>query len=135
MNTPSFLAAARSALAEAMPGLDVRPHISTDAVDTAAPYVVLAATVEQELVRGNHTWELDLTMELHANAYDTAGADQQQLFRALCATLDEPQFTEKLNDSAADFYLYTLCLQAIDEPRQEDKSHIQAARFRAVIQF
>ncbi len=135
MNTPSFLAAVRAALAEAMPGLDVRPHISTDEVNRAAPYVVLTATAEQELVRGNHTWELDLAVELHANAYELPGAEQQQLFRTLCSTFNKPQFTETLNTTATDFYLYSLRLQAIDEPRQEDKSHIQAARLRGIIQY
>ncbi len=134
-DTSTFSETLRGYLAAALPDLPVLLHIGTGKVDTAAPYVVLTVTAEQELVRGNHTWELGLVLELHAKAYETEGGEQQDLFRSLCSVIQTPALVDDLNRQAADFYLYALSLQGADEPLVQDNSFIQSARCRAVIQF
>ena len=133
--TPSFCNALRAYLTEALPSLPVLPSVSTGEVNPAAPYAVLTATAEQELVRGNHTWELGITLELHANAHETGSGEQQALFHSLCAAVQNPTLADRLNEAAEDFYLYSFSLQGVDEPLVQDNTFIQAARCRAVIQF
>ena len=117
----------------AIPTVQVRCAAGTE--DLTAPYVVISLSAEQELIPRNHTWELSVGVELHASAYDTQEEEQKQLFHALCAVLANPKFTDTLNSEATDFYLYSLRLQAVDEAQQQEKTHIQTARFRAVIQY
>ncbi len=125
----------RAKLADALPEMDIRHHVDNGDVDTARPYTVLTVTAEQELVRGNHTWEMSIVLELHAHAYDTPGDKQQQAFRQLCAVLRSPHLVVDLNENATDYYLYCLSLQGADEPIVQDKSFIQTVRCRAVIQY
>ncbi len=117
----------------AIPTVQVRCAAGTE--DLTLPYAVLSITAEQELIPRNHTWELSVGVELHASAYDTPEQEQQSLFRSICETMDSTLFTDTLNADATDFYLYSLRLQVIDEPQVQDKTHVQTARFRAIIQF
>ncbi len=117
----------------AIPTVQVRCAAGTE--DLTLPYAVLSITGEQEIIPRNHTWELSVGVELHASAYDTPEQEQQALFRNICAALADPKFTDTLNAEATDFYLYSLRLQAVDEPQVQDKTHVQTARFRAIIQF
>ncbi len=117
----------------AIPTVQVRCAAGTE--DLTLPYAVLSITGEQELIPRNHTWELTVGLELHASAYDTPEQEQQSLFRDICAALAAPKLTDTLNAEATDFYLYSLRLQAVDEPQVQDKTHLQTARFRAVIQL
>ncbi len=117
----------------AIPTVQVRLAAGTE--DLALPYAVISIAAEQELIARNYTWELSVGMELHASAYDTPEDKQQALFRNICSALSTPDFTDTLNAEATDFYLYSLRLQVIDEPQVQDKTHIQTARFRAIIQF
>ena len=117
----------------AIPTVQVRCAAGTE--DLTLPYAVLSITGEQEIIPRNHTWELSVGVELHASAYDTPEQEQQALFRDICAALSTPDFINSLNEEATDFYLYSLRLQAVDEPQQQDKTHLQTARFRAVIQL
>ncbi len=117
----------------AIPTVQVRCAAGTE--DLTLPYAVISITAEQELIPRNRTWELSVGVEFHANAYDTPEQEQRNLFNTLCVALATSQFAATLNAEAADFYLYSLRLQAIDEPQVQDKTHIQTARFRAIIQY
>ena len=117
----------------AVPTVQVRCAVGTE--ELTLPYAVLSITNEQELIPRNHTWELSVGVELHANAYDTREDEQKKLFHALCTALASAKLADTLNAEASDFYLYSLRLQVVDEPQQQDKTHIQTARFRAVIQY
>ncbi len=131
--THTFLPLLQHHLHLAIPTVQVRCAVGTE--ELTLPYAVLSITNEQELIPRNHTWELSVGVELHANAYDTREDEQQALFRNICAALAAPQLTNTLNTEASDFYLYSLRLQAVDEPQVQDKTHIQTARFRAIIQY
>ena len=117
----------------ASPTVQVRCAAGTE--ELTAPYVVLFISAEQELIPRNHTWELSVGVELHANAHDTPEQEQQALFRSICETMAAPKFTDTLNEEATDFYLYSLRLQVVDDPQVQEKEHLQTARFRAVIQY
>ncbi len=132
MNT-SFTHLLQRHLHQAIPTVQVRLAAGTE--DLALPYAVLSITNEQELIPRNHTWELSVGVELHASAYDTPEQEQLSLFRSICETMDSTLFIDTLNTEATDFYLYYLRLQAVDEPQVQDKTHLQTARFRAVIQY
>ncbi len=131
--THTFLPLLQHHLHLAIPTVQVRCAAGTE--DLTAPYAVLTITAEQELIPRNHTWELSVGVELHASAYDTPEDEQRALFHALCAALASAKLTDTLNAEASDFYLYSLRLQAVDEPQQQEKTHIQTARFRAIIQY
>ncbi len=131
----SFSETLRAVVETAMPGVVVRHHVDGSDLNPGGPHVVVTVTAEQERVPGNHTWELEVAVELHANAYATKGEEHRRQFQTLCAILSNPQLAKELNEVAEDFYLYRLALQGIDEPQVHDNSFIQTAHFRALVQF
>ena len=59
----------------------------------------------------------------------------REQFSTLCALLGKRTTREAINGMAADFILYSLSLQSIEEPQTMDNDFIQTATFRVVVQF
>ena len=59
----------------------------------------------------------------------------REQFSTLCALLGKKTTRETINSMAADFILYSLSLQSIEEPQTMDNDFIQTATFRVVVQF
>ena len=133
MNPHSFTESLRLKLAFAFPGLSI--HTAVMDGSRSLPYVLLSLSSGEERIQRNHTWNCELSVQLFTHAQDTSGEDARNQFSSLCAAVEKGSLREALNESASDFYLYRLSLQAVDEPMVQDDSFIQSARFRVLIQF
>lgn len=133
MNLHCYSEALRQCLLEAKPGLAVHTAVSSAALST--PYVLLVCTAEEELVRGNGTWECALAAQLHTSGYDEADATSRRMFTELCSFADSEEARQALNARKPGFYVYAQSLQSIEEPQAQEQDFIQNARFRVILQF
>ena len=133
MNTHSITETTRRFLIEAKPGLAIHTPISNGELNT--PYVLLSCVADDELIPGNNTWECSLTLALHSAALEEEETSMREQFSTLCALLGKRTTRESINGMAADFILYSLSLQSIEEPQTMDNDFIQTATFRVVVQF
>lgn len=133
MNPHSFTETLKIVFTSSMPELHVYTPVSEE--DRVYPYVLLTQTADEERIPQNHTWECELEVQFHSNAYDLGGVSARHYFTLLCANLEKPALREALNESAPDFYLYRIALVSVDEPQAQDNTFIQNARFRVLIQF
>lgn len=133
MNPHSFTETLKQVLPEIHSELNIYTPVTT--TDRVYPYVLLTFTADDARIPGNHTWECELEVQFHSNAYDLGGISARHYFSALCADLEKPHLRMTLNESATDFYLYRLALLALDEPQVQDDVFIQTARFRVLLQF
>lgn len=133
MNPHSFTENLRLKLDAAFPGLPIHTAIMDGS--RVLPYVLLTLASGEELIRRNHTWDCELSVQLFTHAQDTGGEEARKGFASLCAEVEKSSLRDALNESASDFYLYRLSLLAIGEPMVQDDTYIQSARFRVLIQF
>lgn len=133
MNAHDIAEAVRLYLAERLPGISI--HTSVDNMELKAPYLLVQATSDTELVQGNHTWEMTLSLEYHTPAHDTEARDTRegdgQVVRAMCL----PTARRAINALAQNFYLYSIRLTSQERTEVQDATFVQHATFRVVAQF
>ena len=76
-----------------------------------------------------------MTLALHSAALEEEETSMRKQFSSLCALLGKKTSRDTINGMAADFILYSLSLQSIEEPQTMDNDFIQTATFRVVVQF
>lgn len=133
MNTHSISETIRICLLQLHPALAIHTPISTGELVT--PYALLTCIADDELILGNKTWECSLTLALHSAALEEEETSMREQFSSLCALLGKKTTRAAINGMAADFILYSLSLQSIEEPQTMDNDFIQTATFRVVVQF
>lgn len=129
----SFTESLRAFLSEALQGIFVHTPVTNG--ELVLPYVLLTCTAEAERIPGNHTWECNLAVELHTSGEDVRDLSSREMFSVICRTLQARKTRQQLDDSAADFQLYSISLRTIEEPQTLDNNFIQSATFRVVLQF
>ncbi len=133
MNPHSFHELLCELVQEKVPDVSIRTPVRTGEVHT--PYLLLGCLEEEQVIRGNDTWECTLSVELHTNAYDTPGADSRDMFSRICSAVSNKETRKALNERACDFYIYSLALRSLDDPTTEESDFIQRANYRLVIQY
>lgn len=133
MNPHTFTETLAPILGASHPELQICTPIASES--RSYPYALLSFTADEERILRNHTWECELEVQFHSNAYDLGGISARHYFSALCNELEQPAIRIAVNEAAADFYLYRLSLLSSDEPQVLDDVFIQSARFRVMLQF
>lgn len=131
MMTHSLNETLRQFLADNFPTLAI--HTPLNNGELKVPYVLLAATADDELIARNNTWHMTLSVEVHSSAFDHTDKESRDWATAVFQTL--AQARSPLNALADDFFIYSILLSSVDEPEVKDNDFVQRAAFKVIVQF